>query len=130
MNAKELKRLLRKQTRCSTWRMIVPDEYYDAVKFGTIHQLIKVYREGQKKYVEEEWDCDDIARDFWNYAKRVLADTTKGNGIVGRVIFSDHAEIIFVEDLCLPKENFSVHYIDQRDWSMRLPNKKPKWIEM
>lgn len=130
MNAKELKRLLRKQTGCSTWRMIVPDKHYHALRIGVMHQLIHVYIENQKKYIDEEWDCDDIARDFWCFTKRVVSKPKKGNGIVGRVIFPDHAEIIYVQERYAKDGLGHVFYIDQRDWIIRRPNKKPKWIEM
>jgi len=110
--------------------MIVPDKNYDAVRNGVMSILIRTYREDQKRYIVEEWDCDDIARDFWCFAKRVVSDTTEKNGIVGRVIFRDHAEIIYVEKE--PDTRFSdkVQYIDQHDWSIRKPDEKPKWIEL
>ncbi|MBE9594791.1 MAG: hypothetical protein IMF19_15075 [Proteobacteria bacterium] len=130
MNAKELKWLLRRQTGCSYHRMIVPDKNYDSVVPGMMHHLIKVYSEDQKKYSGEEWDCDDIARDFWCFAKRVKSNATKENKIVGRVIFPDHAEIIYVQGVHLESNPYYVYYVDQRNWHIRKPDKKPKWIEL
>lgn len=130
MNARELKRLLRKQTRCSYWRMIVPDKYYDTVRGGMMRTLVDLYKEDQERHRDENWDCDDIARDFWCYAKRVIKGPRNENGIVGRVIFPDHAEIIYVKTRVLPTALDHVYYIDQRDWNIRKPYKKPKWIEL
>lgn len=110
--------------------MIVPDKNYDVMRPGVIDTLIRTYRENQKKHINEKWDCDDIARDFWCFAKRVVSDKTEENVIVGRVIFRDHAEIICVKKIFFPTGLDLVYYIDQRDWSIRKPNKKPKWIEM
>lgn len=108
----------------------MPDKNYDVVRPGVMHTLIKTYREDQKKHIDEEWDCDDIARDFWCFAKRVHSDRTERNRIVGRVIFHDHAEIIYVQERYIKDNLAHVYYIDQRDWGIRKPNKKPKWIEL
>ena len=130
MNAKELRRLFRKQTGCSYWRMIVPDKSYDVVQSDIMSTLIRTYREDHAEYKGEEWDCDDIARDFWNFAKRVIRDARNENGIVGRAIFPKHAEIIYVQEKYTKDGSHPVYYVDQRNWNIYMPNKRPKWIEL
>lgn len=122
--------MLRKQTRCSTWRMRIPDKNYDAMRLGRVQKLIKAYRENSEVHIEEEWDCDDIARDFWSFAKEVIKVVKEGNGIVGMVDFPDHTQIVYVEEINSKSEPYHVYYFDQRDWSIHRPNRKPKWIIM
>jgi len=110
--------------------MIVPDRNYDAVRRGLMQNLINVYSDNPAIYEDEKWDCDDIARDFWNYAKIALKNITGKNAIVGRVIFREHAEIIYTYEKHTKDMSDSVRYIDQRDWSLRKPDKKPKWLEL
>lgn len=130
MNAKDLKRILRKQTRCSTRHIIMLDKEYAPIQTSKVYALINDYEEAT--YISEIWDCDDIARDFINYVKKTVKEVSAENVALGMIIFKDHAQKIFVEEFKphSKRDRYKVRYLDHRDWYIYAPNEHPKWIIM
>lgn len=110
--------------------MRIPDKKYDAMRPGVMSNLISTYRKNMPVWEEERWDCDDIARDFWNFAKQVRSHNIGENSVVGMIDFPEHTQIVFVQEKYTENMNDSVYYVDQRDWSIRKPDRKPKMIIM
>ena len=130
MNAKELKRLLRKQTGCSYRRMIIQDKNYNALQPGAMKRYLKMYNRFDYYDYGEEYDCDDVARDLWNFMKRRARIERKENGAVGLLILNDHTQLVCARIEYAQKTPHSVYYLDQRDSTINRPNEKPKWIIM
>ena len=136
MNAKELKKALRRQCGCSTRHMVVMDKYYSPISVSEVRALTKDYEKAA--YIPEIWDCDDIARDFVNFTARdflnFVKKTTKEvlgkNVAFGMLVLRDHAQEVFVDEL--PKSSRRkrsiVEYLDHRNWRIYAPNERPKWI--
>lgn len=135
MNAKELKKVLRRQTGCSTRHMVVLDKEYSPISPSEVRALIKDYEKAA--YILEIWDCDDIARDFVNFTARdflnFVKKTTKEvlgkNVAFGMLVLRDHAQEVFVETKRISRRsNYTVRYMDHRYWSIYKPNERPRWI--
>ena len=136
MNAKELKKALRRQTGCSTRHMVVLDKEYSPISTSEVWALTKDY--SKAAYIPEIWDCDDIARDFvnfiardfLNYIKKTTKEVLGKNVAFGMLVLRDHAQEVFVEEIENParRSNYTVRYMDHRYWNVYTPNERPKWI--
>ena len=128
VQAKDLRRAFRRQTRCSYFRTILQDAQYDTVQHSEMHEYIDTYTHIEDYEGDSEWDCDDIARDFWNYAKIRAKRRYKQNAIIGLVVFPDHTETVYGVDAQVAPKRTDIYYLDPDTWEIRAPNKKPKWI--
>lgn len=125
MNAKDLKRALHRQTKCSSSKIILQDKIYDTVSTAYIQHFVLEYE--QDEYIPEQWDCDDQARDFWNYAKKRIKSEQDYNAIMGMLILPAHTKLLFAT--AVPNtDEIAVKYLDQNGWRITNPNQKPKWI--
>lgn len=128
ISASELRKILRRATRCSRRNIILLDKYYHTITYSEINALINDYQKAE--YEDEIWDCDNIAMDFMVFSKKEIKKTKKENGALGMLITGDHVQEIYVEELKQKsdKNKIIVRYIDHRDWSIKLPDKKPRWM--
>jgi hypothetical protein len=128
ITARELKKILKRQTRCSTRHMIILDKEYSPISSSEVRALAKDYKKGA--YIPEIWDCDDIARDFVNYVKKTVKNTKNQNVAFGMVVLRDHAQEVFIDetDKLSKRNRYIARYMDHRDWSIYIPNERPKWI--
>jgi hypothetical protein len=136
IEARELKKNLRRQCGCSTRHMVVLDKYYSPISVSQVRALMKDYEKAA--YIPEIWDCDDIARDyvnftardFLNFVKKTTKEVLGKNVAFGMLVLRDHAQEVFVEENknLSRRKNYTVYYMDHRDWRIYRPNTRPKWI--
>lgn len=108
--------------------MVVVDKYYSPISVSQVRALTKDYKKAA--YIPEIWDCDDIARDLINYVKTQAKEVLGKNVAFGMLVLRDHAQEVFVEENknLSRRKNYTVYYMDHRDWSIYRPNARPKWI--
>lgn len=128
VQAKDLKRAFRRQTRCMYFRMILQDAQYDTVRHREMRGYLDTYTHIYDYDGDIARDCDDVARDFWNYAKIRANRRYNQNAIIGLVVFPDHTEIVYGVDSQVVPKSTEIHYLDPDTQEIRAPNKKPKWI--
>lgn len=110
------------------FRTILQDARYDTVQHREMYHYIATYEHLEDYEGDTEWDCDDVARDFWNHAKKKAKRRYTQNAIIGLVIFPDHTEIVYGVDAEVVPTRTDIYYLDPDTWEPRTPNKKPKWI--
>ena len=124
ITALDLKKILKKATHCSRKNILLWDRIYHTTTYSDIKEQIAKYQKDE--YVEDIWDCDNIALDFITQSKKRIKDAKNENATLGMLITNDHAQEIFVTN----HKGYNVYYLDHRDWSIKPPDKRPRWILM
>jgi len=132
MDAKDIRRKLKRETGCRRRNIKVFDKFYTPLTLSVLRASISNYK--KDPYVPENWDCDNIARDFVNYVQKRIKNTENKNAAIGIIVVpesrkEDHVQEVFMLDTMSQdvRRRYKVQYLDHRDWKIYAPNRRPKW---